>query len=193
MRQGLSPACLPRHGISPGRRKQRRNGRVLPPSLTILMMRSSVSRWMASLRAGMPEQRGSTDIQPQKQSGGTSQCSSRPTRSTTSSKILDTFRHGEAVHHHETVRIGKNGNQVQVSLTVSPIRDRDGELTGASTIAHDITERKMAEETDPARQCLQPEPDRGESRPARHHQSGRHDQRRERRNAEGNRVFPGRI
>ncbi len=54
-------------------------------------------------------------------------------------KILDTFRHGEAVHHHETVRVGKNGNQVQVSLTVSPIRDRDGELTGASTIAHDIT------------------------------------------------------
>ena len=62
-------------------------------------------------------------------------------------KILDTFRHGEAVHHHETVRVGKNGNQVQVSLTVSPIRDRDGELTGASTIAHDITGRKLAEET----------------------------------------------
>ncbi len=62
-------------------------------------------------------------------------------------KILDRFRHGEAVHHHETVRVGKNGNQVQVSLTVSPIRDRDGELTGASTIAHDITGRKLAEET----------------------------------------------
>jgi len=62
-------------------------------------------------------------------------------------KILETFRHGEAVHHHETVRVGKNGNQVQVSLTVSPIRDRDGELTGASTIAHDITGRKLAEET----------------------------------------------
>jgi len=62
-------------------------------------------------------------------------------------KILDTFRHGEAVHHHETVRVGKNGNQVQVSLTVSPIRDRDGELSGASTIAHDITGRKLAEET----------------------------------------------
>jgi PAS domain S-box-containing protein len=61
--------------------------------------------------------------------------------------ILDKFRHGVAVHHHETVRVGKNGNQVQVSLTVSPIRDRDGELTGASTIAHDITGRKLAEET----------------------------------------------
>ncbi len=62
-------------------------------------------------------------------------------------KILDTFRHGKAVRHHETVRVGKNGDEVQVSLTVSPIRDRDGELTGASTIAHDITGRKLAEET----------------------------------------------
>ncbi|MFA5269866.1 MAG: PAS domain S-box protein [Methanoregula sp.] len=61
--------------------------------------------------------------------------------------ILDKFRHGVAVHHHETVRVGKNGNQVQVSLTVSPIRDRDGELSGASTIARDITGRKLAEET----------------------------------------------
>ncbi len=62
-------------------------------------------------------------------------------------KILGTFRRGEAVHNHETVRVGKNGNQIQVSLTVSPIRNRDGELTGASTIAHDITGRKLAEET----------------------------------------------
>jgi PAS domain S-box-containing protein len=62
-------------------------------------------------------------------------------------KILDKFRHGEAVHHHETVRVGKDGKQVQVSLTVSPIRDRDGKLIGASTIARDITGRKQAEET----------------------------------------------
>ncbi len=61
--------------------------------------------------------------------------------------ILEKFRHGEAVHHHETVRVGKNGKPVQVSLTVSPIRDRAGRLTGASTIARDITGRKQAEET----------------------------------------------
>jgi PAS domain S-box-containing protein len=59
--------------------------------------------------------------------------------------ILDRIRHGERVHHYETVRRRKNGDLVDISLTVSPIRDGAGRIVGASKIARDITERKLAE------------------------------------------------
>ena len=61
-------------------------------------------------------------------------------------QILEKVRQGERVDHFETVRQRKDGSQIHVSLTVSPIRDASGEITGASTIARDITERKRAEE-----------------------------------------------
>ena len=60
--------------------------------------------------------------------------------------ILEKIRHGDRVDHYETVRVGKAGQRIHVSLTVSPIRDATGEITGASTIARDITERKRSEE-----------------------------------------------
>jgi PAS domain S-box-containing protein len=60
--------------------------------------------------------------------------------------ILEKIRHGDRVDHYETVRVGKAGRRIHVSLTVSPIRDATGEITGASTIARDITERKRSEE-----------------------------------------------
>jgi PAS domain S-box-containing protein len=59
--------------------------------------------------------------------------------------ILEKVRRGERVDHFETVRMRKDGTRIDVSLSVSPIKDAAGRITGASTIARDITERKQAE------------------------------------------------
>lgn len=58
--------------------------------------------------------------------------------------ILDRIRRGEAVEHFETIRQRKDGTLVDISLTVSPIRDSQGRIVGASKIARDITELKRA-------------------------------------------------
>jgi PAS domain S-box-containing protein len=60
--------------------------------------------------------------------------------------ILERIRRGEKVDHSETVRVAKDGQRLDISLTVSPIRSPAGDIVGASTIARDITERKGAEE-----------------------------------------------
>jgi PAS domain S-box-containing protein len=60
--------------------------------------------------------------------------------------ILGHIRRGERVHHYETVRQRKDGSVIDISLTVSPVRDADGKVMGASKTARDITERKVAEE-----------------------------------------------
>ena len=60
--------------------------------------------------------------------------------------ILDRIRRGERVHHYETVRRHKSGRMLDVSLTVSPVKDGAGRIIGASKIARDITERKVAQE-----------------------------------------------
>jgi light-regulated signal transduction histidine kinase (bacteriophytochrome) len=61
-------------------------------------------------------------------------------------RILELVRRGDRVEHYETVRKAKDGRRVNVSLTVSPIRDGAGRIVGASKIARDITEKKMAEQ-----------------------------------------------
>ena len=61
--------------------------------------------------------------------------------------ILDQIKQGLRVDHYETVRRRKDGQLLNVSLTFSPIHDRHGRIVGASKIARDITERKLAEET----------------------------------------------
>lgn len=61
------------------------------------------------------------------------------------SQILDQIRRGEVINHYETVRKRKNGSLIDISLTVSPLRDTAGLIIGASKIAHDITERKRVE------------------------------------------------
>jgi PAS domain S-box-containing protein len=61
-------------------------------------------------------------------------------------EILETVRRGRSISLHETVRVKKDGEPIHVSLTVSPIRDAAGNITGASAIARDITERKLAAE-----------------------------------------------
>jgi PAS domain S-box-containing protein len=60
--------------------------------------------------------------------------------------IVERLRRGERIDHYETVRVAKDGRTIDISLTVSPIRDSSGKIIGASKIARDITERKQAEE-----------------------------------------------
>jgi PAS domain S-box-containing protein len=59
--------------------------------------------------------------------------------------ILERLRRGERIRDYETVRQARDGRRLQVSLTVSPIRDPTGRITGAATIARDITARKLLE------------------------------------------------
>ena len=59
--------------------------------------------------------------------------------------ILARLRRGERIHHYETVRRRKDGSLVDISLTVSPVRDATGKIIGASKIARNITERKEAQ------------------------------------------------
>ena len=59
--------------------------------------------------------------------------------------IIDRIKAGGHVEPHETRRIHKNGNEVHISLRVSPIYDENGHVVGASKIARDISERKEAE------------------------------------------------
>jgi PAS domain S-box-containing protein len=60
-------------------------------------------------------------------------------------EILARLQRGERIDHYETVRVAKDGRRIDVSLTVSPLRDRSGNVVGASKVARDITERKRAE------------------------------------------------
>jgi len=60
-------------------------------------------------------------------------------------EILRRIRQGDRIQHYETTRRCKDGRLVTVSLTVSPIRDREGRVTGASKIARDVTEWKLTE------------------------------------------------
>jgi PAS domain S-box-containing protein len=55
--------------------------------------------------------------------------------------ILANLRNGKKIDHHETVRLHKDGSRVQVSLTISPIRDSSGKIVGGSKIAREIGER----------------------------------------------------
>jgi len=62
-------------------------------------------------------------------------------------RILATIARGERIEHFETVRVHKNGDRIEVSLTVSPIKDEAGRIVGAAKIARDITERRKTERT----------------------------------------------
>src|SRR5262245_35904220 len=61
--------------------------------------------------------------------------------------ILARIRRGERIDHFETVRVTRDGRRLDISLTVSPLRDRTGRVVGASKVARDITARRQAEET----------------------------------------------
>ncbi|HJY06791.1 MAG TPA: PAS domain S-box protein, partial [Bryobacteraceae bacterium] len=61
-------------------------------------------------------------------------------------QILEKLRRGERVEHIEIDRVRKDGARIDVSLTISPVRDPHGKVIAASTIARDFTERKRAED-----------------------------------------------
>ena len=69
-----------------------------------------------------------------------------PDRADEEPAILDRLRRGERIDHYETVRRRKDGSLLDVSLTVSPVRDAAGRIVGASKIARDITDRKRAQQ-----------------------------------------------
>ena len=59
--------------------------------------------------------------------------------------ILEKLKRGERMEHYETVRLHKDGRRIDVSLTISPVKDANGRIIGVSKIARDITERKRIE------------------------------------------------
>jgi two-component system CheB/CheR fusion protein len=63
------------------------------------------------------------------------------------SRVLERIKHGEQITPYETVRLCKDGTEILVSVTVSPIRDRTGQLIGISRIVHDITKHISMAET----------------------------------------------
>ena len=66
-------------------------------------------------------------------------------RQSEETEILRKIRRGESIDHYETIRRRKDGKLIEVSLTISPIRDAEGEVIGVSKIARDITKRKIEE------------------------------------------------
>jgi len=69
-----------------------------------------------------------------------------PERYAEEAEILARLARGEMVDHFETVRLTKDGRRLDVSVTVSPIKDSAGRIIGASKILRDITERKAREQ-----------------------------------------------
>ena len=61
-------------------------------------------------------------------------------------EILTRVRRGERIDHYETVRRRKDGSLIFVSLTVSPVKNAEGKIVGASKIARDITEQRRSQE-----------------------------------------------
>jgi PAS domain S-box-containing protein len=61
-------------------------------------------------------------------------------------RILSQLRAGKRIEHYETTRVRKDGSLVDVSLTISPVRNAKGQIIGASKIARDVSQRKRSEE-----------------------------------------------
>lgn len=69
-----------------------------------------------------------------------------PERIADEEQIIASLRAGQRIEHFETERVRKDGERIVVSLTISPIKDDEGNVVGASKIARDITERKRLED-----------------------------------------------
>jgi PAS domain S-box-containing protein len=68
-----------------------------------------------------------------------------PERQSEEDAILARLRRGERIDHFETIRVAKDGRRLSISLTISPVRDASGTITGASKIARDVTNVRAAE------------------------------------------------
>ena len=69
-----------------------------------------------------------------------------PERRAEEIEIIAKLERGERIDHFETIRVRKDGTQIHVSLTCSPVKDKNGNIVGASKIARDITQKKHIEE-----------------------------------------------
>ncbi len=69
-----------------------------------------------------------------------------PGREQEDAELLAKIARGDRVTHYETVRLRKGGTAIHVSVALSPIRDRNGKVIGASKVARDITQRRQAEQ-----------------------------------------------
>ncbi|HYC99861.1 MAG TPA: PAS domain S-box protein [Phycisphaerales bacterium] len=69
-----------------------------------------------------------------------------PERLSEEDEVLSRLRRGERIDHFETVRCAKDGRLLNISLTVSPVKDSEGRVVGASKVARDISERKRSDE-----------------------------------------------
>ncbi len=67
-----------------------------------------------------------------------------PDRQNEEPAILERLRRGERVDHYETIRLHKSGALLDISVTISPVRDETGRVVGASKVARDVTEQKRA-------------------------------------------------
>jgi PAS domain S-box-containing protein len=70
-----------------------------------------------------------------------------PDRREEEDMIIERIRHGLRVDHFETVRLRKDGSRIELSLTISPVKDSAGKIIGASKVARDISERRQAART----------------------------------------------
>lgn len=68
-----------------------------------------------------------------------------PERISEEAEILSRIARGETVDHYETVRVRKDGRRIDISVSISPIKDARGRIVGASKIARDISERRQLE------------------------------------------------
>jgi PAS domain S-box-containing protein len=68
-----------------------------------------------------------------------------PDRQSEEPELLARLRRGERIDHFETVRVAKDGRLLEISLSVSPVRNAEGQIVGAAKVARDITEQKRAE------------------------------------------------
>ena len=68
-----------------------------------------------------------------------------PNRRDEETIIIERLRRGERIDHFDTVRVHKDGTTLDISLTISPVRDAAGKIVGASKIARDFTQRKRVE------------------------------------------------
>ena len=70
-----------------------------------------------------------------------------PDRRAEEDMIIERIRRGQRVDHFETVRLRKDGSRIEVSLTISPVKNSAGRIIGASKVARDITERRQVART----------------------------------------------
>jgi len=69
-----------------------------------------------------------------------------PTLRDEEERLLSAIRRGESIKHHETTRVARDGHVLEVSVTLSPIRDHEGRIIGAAKIVRDISERRRTEQ-----------------------------------------------